>query len=254
MIRLESILFRFSVFRVQGFQVRCVADERPEVLENSQARRSGFLRVELDAPHAAALHGGGEPRSVRRRGDAVAGDRCGVGMREVDLRAVGHAVEKRRRARDLERVPADVRHLHDRLETSAPALERAESGEGGFLAALEQPLQAEADAEKRHAAGHCRLYLAPPRLVEERRRPEVADTRHDDAACACELGRSSGREELGPDRRKSLAHGSEIPRPIVNQRDHRSPFVLGITFASRRSREHAMRSARPKALKSASTL
>ncbi len=70
--------------------------------------------------------------------------------------------------------------------------ERAETGQRRFLAAVEEPLQPEADAEQRHAVGDRRLNLAPPRLVEKRRRPEMSDARHDDSARAREVGRRRG--------------------------------------------------------------
>src|SRR3954468_20393871 len=46
-----------------------------------------------------------------------------------------------------------------------------------------------------------------------------------------------------------LDHRRQIPRAIINDGNHNSPFVLGSMRASARSRTHATRSARANALK-----
>ena len=79
-----------------------------EVADHLQADVTGLLRVELHATDELALDGCRERAAVRGRGDAVGGHRGGVGVREVDLRAVGDAVEQAGRARLRQRVPADV--------------------------------------------------------------------------------------------------------------------------------------------------
>ena len=81
----------------------------------------------------------------------------------------------------------------------------------------------------------------------------MADARDHDAADALKLRRIRWSEELSLGGSKPLADGREIPGAVVNQRDHRSPFVLGSILAIRASRAHATRSARAKALNTAST-
>ena len=93
-------------------------------------------------------------------------DRCGVRVREVGLRVRRDAGEQRRRPRRAHRVPADVRHLEvgprgrrsagrsgpTPARAAGTARQQPETGERWRLgAALEQPLQAETDAEQRAA-------------------------------------------------------------------------------------------------------
>src|ERR1039458_3050608 len=53
---------------------------------------------------------------------------------------------------------------------------------------------------------------------------------------------------------KRLLYGIQIARAVIHNGDHRSPLVLGSMRPILRSREHATRRARAKALKSASIL
>src|SRR5260221_408166 len=110
--------------------------------------------MKLHAEDAAALDDGGERRAVRRAGDASVADRRGVGVREVDVAFASDAVEERRVAATLDRVPADVRHLDVAAQQRARAGQHAEPAQlRRLLAALEQELQPETDAEERAAAG-----------------------------------------------------------------------------------------------------
>ena len=137
MMRLDSIstgsgfAVRGSRFRVRVHGSRFV-DERREVLENPQAGASRLLRVELNAPHVLPLHGRGKRRPVRRRRDAVGGDRRGVGVREVHLRAFGlrrrgAAMDERSRASSIRRAA---------LSRSAGVEGSARAGRRGPAAAL----------------------------------------------------------------------------------------------------------------------
>ena len=105
---------------------------------------------------------------------------------------------------------------------------------------------------------------APSNRAPPRRRRATRSPRNDRRlARRCRAPRASsdaaaGVKSSAPDRREALAHRGQIARASSRSSADRisqsSPFVLGITFASRRSREHAIRSARPNALNSASTL
>ncbi len=78
-----------------------------------------------------------------------------------------------------------------------------------------------------------RLIAVGPRAVERRGRAEVPDARDDDAVGAGELGGIGGSEELRARGRKSLANRREIARAVIDERNHRSPFVLGSIRAIR---------------------
>ena len=60
------------------------------------------------------------------------------------------------------------------------------------------------------------------------------------AAVYCRLSKKGGRSVQ---RRQRFADGGEIPGPVVDQRDHSSPLVLGSVRASRLSFEQATRNA-----------
>jgi len=63
-----------------------------------------------------------------------------------------------------------------------------------------------------------------------------------------------GDRRLMPHMVKRLFYRGQVPRFVVNDRDHSNPFVLGSRRAIRRSRQHAARSARAKALNKDSIL
>ena len=63
-----------------------------------------------------------------------------------------------------------------------------------------------------------------------------------------------GDRRLMPEMVKRFFYRGQVPGFVVNDRDHSSPFVLGNRRAIRRSRQHAARSARAKALNKDSIL
>ena len=67
--------------------------------------------MELDACYIAALHDRGERLAVLRDGDRVSGDRRHEAVREVDLCAGRHTLDKRSLASQLDRVPPNMRDL-----------------------------------------------------------------------------------------------------------------------------------------------
>ena len=63
-----------------------------------------------------------------------------------------------------------------------------------------------------------------------------------------------GHDDFSAEIVERLLHRIQVARAVIHDSDHRSPLVLGSMRPRRRSREHATRRARAKALKSASIL
>src|SRR6185295_3961696 len=123
---------------------------------------------------------------------------------------------------------------------------------GRFIAAFEQPLHPDANAEQRLAVARRVVDRGPPRLIEPRRRAEVADAGHDDRIGAAAFVRRGWHEVRSAQRRERLLHRGEVAGSVIDERDHNNPFVLGSIFASRASFAHATRSALANALNTAS--
>jgi hypothetical protein len=82
----------------------------------------------------------------------------------------------------------------------------------------------------------------------------VSDAREKESFRARDAIGSSSPTRVGSEAMQGALDGRDIPGTVVDERNfHRSPLVLGKMLRSRRSREAANRSARAKALKSAST-
>jgi len=122
-----------------------------------------------------------------------------------------------------------------------------------FIAAFEEPLHAEADAEERRPAADRGSNRVAPGSDQRFRRREVADARHDHRREPRELAGCRRSRELSAERRECLTHGRQVAGAVVDKGDHSRPFVLGNIFARRASRAQATRSARPNALNTAST-
>ena len=134
-----------------------------------------------------------------------------------------------------------------------PLINDNPSGAGSLAAAFEEPLEAEADAEQRPAALDDADDGVAPFAVERRGLLKISDARDDDTLDVVEIRRHAWCQHLSADRRERFAHRRQIAGAVIDQRNHRSPFVLGSVRASCLSREHATRSARPNALNTAST-
>ena len=80
-------------------------------------------------------------------------------------------------------------------------------------APLEQPLQAQADAEQRHAAGDGAVIVAAPLVVQDRGRVEVADAGHDDGRAAVEIAGRTGVKSSAPTAAKPLRTEVRLPAP-----------------------------------------
>ena len=123
---------------------------------------------------------------------------------------------------------------------------------GRFLAAGEQPLQPETDAEQRPPVRGVPANGPDPVVIEGGGRAEMADARHHDRGRPLEIGRRRRVVQLGANRGERLAHGREIAGLVIDERNHSSPLVLGSMRASCLSFEQATRSARANALNTAS--
>ena len=161
-------------------------------------------------------------------------------------------------AGDLERVPADVRHLHRSAAAASSGPSAAPSP--GSRAPRRCPRTATAGRGRCRAAARRRRppsesSRATRRRATRSRRSGRRPGRRSRAAPSSSAGRRRREELRARPPRSPCAPRSGCRRRSRSARwcvTHSSPFVLGITFASRRSREHAMRSARANALNSAS--
>ena len=214
----------------------------------------------------------------------------GVGVREVDVRALGHAGKQGAAPpllRHVELVPTHVRDLEARgLEPGDGAGEHTEArrpgaaqrvrdvngrclagglngcvglGRHALDAALAQKLQAQADAEERHPAAdglEHRLVLAT--LAHELDRViERADAGKHETGGGADDRRVVADHDIVPARAHDTAADARVVALVVvdddNHTHQRLPFVDG-TPMTRGSSSHAKRSARPKALNAASMM
>ena len=131
-----------------------------------------------------------------------------------------------------------------------------------LFAAVEEELQAEADAEKGQVRASTAMKSRRAVGVDRGRRAEVADTGNDDPRRLPSRSTGSRRDERKrADRRQTFQNGREVAGVVVDDCDpapaarlaHNSPFVEGSIRPSCLSFEQATRSARANALKIAST-
>ena len=198
-----------------------------EVLQHAQAGRLALLRMELHgekivAPDPRAERGGivgfgGDDRCVLRH-DVIRVD-------EIEVRAVGDALEDRRAAVESQLVPAHVRHLvlarhvepHDLARQDAEPFVLAV-----FVALVEQHLQAEADAQERLAAGDRgadRLdQLALAKCGD--RVAKRAHARQHDLVRVRQHGRVARDRGRVPDSLEPLLHAAKVAHFVVDDGDH----------------------------------
>src|SRR5437016_818707 len=81
---------------------------------------------------------------------------------------------------------------------------------------------------------------------------EVSDAGKQDRVWRVEIGGLARELVFRAEEIECVRHRIKVPRPVIDNRDHRSAFVLGSSFDKRRSREQAARIARAQALKIAS--
>src|SRR5262245_8916174 len=213
--------------------------------------------MKLHSGDVRSLYDGGEWLAVLGHRDGFTHQRRDITVCEVHLRLIGHAFENRRFALHGEGIPPDMWNLDRIARCEPPALPRQESKPrqvGRLVASLEQPVHAEADAEKGPAFADALEDAFDPVAVERSRGAEVSHARDDDAASLAKRIRPFRHEHVGADRRQRLLDGRQVSGLVIDQRDHKRPLVLGSIRASRLSFAHATRSARPNALKTASIL
>ncbi len=160
---------------------------------------------------------------VGGRDHHVGGSVAVVGVDEVDVRAVGDAVEDRVRAPGLQPVPAHVRHRELPLEAPDAAGQEAEAGVASvLLALLEEELHADADAEEglslldRLAQDR---HEAPPFDLGHGGRERPVAGQHERVGAAQGL-RVPGEQDLRPRAAEALRHAPEVPDAVVGDRDH----------------------------------
>src|SRR6185295_9046965 len=225
-----------------------------KIPQHPQSNVTGLLWMKLDTRDLSVLDHRCERLAVLGDRHRVARDRYDVAVREVDLRAVRNAIDDRRLAVDGKAVPTHMRHFHVlRAEAITSAAEDAEARHiGRLVAALEQPLHAEADAEDRTSLADALEDRVLPRAFQRAGRAEMTDARHDDAPRRRELSGARRHDDLGADGGERFLHRREIAGAVVDQGNHSRPFVLGSIRARRLSFAHATRSARANALNTAS--
>ena len=218
-----------------------------EVAEDLQPDGARLLGVELDGGDAAALDGRDVPLAVVGEAERPVVELGGVGdaerVDEIDGVRRLHAGEQRRRLARRDAVPADLRH-RERLAHAEAAHRRRDDPEPrdarALLAALEERLQPEADAEEGPVGAHVRAQRVGVPLLRERghARAERADAREDEHARVRDLSRRRDVDHLEAERRERVAQRAHVARAVVEQRDPhgRQPrpwtvLALGSTLA-----------------------
>src|SRR5277367_2029557 len=129
-----------------------------EVDEQLEAGRAALFEVELSGDDVVARNRGGERQAVVARANRerrIVGNRI-VRIDEIEVRVVGHAGEDSMGARLAHAVPSDLRNLErtavERARITGDAAgDDAEAFGGVLFTAIEQHLDADADAEERLA-------------------------------------------------------------------------------------------------------
>ncbi len=141
--------------------------------------------MELHAVGVAAFEDCSVWRGVGTSGRGLRSHRDVVAVGEIDVRVHGHSGEQLHRPVWLQRIPTHVRHARVPGEALHRARIDAQAAHlGSFFTVFEESLQAETDAEERHA----RLDALDERgadihLVERAQHlAEVANTGQDDLA------------------------------------------------------------------------
>src|SRR5450759_426472 len=180
-------------------------------------------------------------------------------MHEVEVRAVGDALEERVRPDRLDRIPADVGQRGRVQECDRSAGKQAKRLCVGLVAGVEEELEAQADAEARPAGSDPvtkRLEQAVFAQVIHCR-PGGPNTGHDDRVHVGESRRFGGHDNVGPNRCQGLADADHVRGAVIEDRDldratHPSVPLVEAGPWRRGSTVTAAHSARPSALKAAS--
>ena len=208
-------------------RVRRLATASTKFAEHAQPDVAALLGVELRGPHGPALDRGREPAAVvAPRGDDARRRRARArtSARSSSHAGSGRPATSREPGRALERVPPHLRELHRRRASGVtrPAT-HAEAGDAGRLvAAVEQHLHADADAEERAAVGGGRRASTASRprpRSAAMHAPKAPTPGSTTASAACDRRRASavsarvGAEVLRAPSRPSAGCRSRSRRP-----------------------------------------
>ena len=200
--------------------------------------------------------------AVAGRPHAAFGDGGGVGVGEVDLVALVHALEQPRVARAVQRVPSHVRHLERRgacrwsrvgpppasagpppCPADAPSSSvirlhmPGSSSRPGWPGASALPSNSHCMPTQMPRRGRSRamwLRMAACHSASEGRcHLEVADAGHDDGVRRREIRRRGRGRHRRSQVGQRLAHRRQVAGAVVNQRNHRAtPFPTTVPWCS----------------------
>src|ERR1700722_3432224 len=212
--------------------------------------------MELHSENVAALDCSGEGQSVFAGRRGLVYKRRVKGMRVVDKRIGCNAPQQLRALLNRQRIPANMRRFHRRRKLPAFAGKDASARDlSALFTPFEKPLHSQADSEKWSAPRKAlQQLLAQARVVERLQRRKVSNSRQHDLVSRSHDLRLGRHHNISAEMVESFFNRIQIARAVIHDSDHRSPLVLGNIRPSRRSREQATRSARAKALNSASIL
>ena len=132
---------------------RARVSQGTEVLHYAESRLAGFFRMKLHPEDIGALKCGSKRLTVLAYGSGGIDHGSAIRVGEIKEGRIRNALRKARGSNRVNLVPANVRRIHCSWETCAYTREEAESSVfDSFFAALEQPLQAQANPQKRCAS------------------------------------------------------------------------------------------------------
>ena len=176
-------------------------------------------------------------------------------MRVINKRAALDAAQQARLAGNLDLIPTHVRRLYRGREARALAGEKSGARRlRGLCAALKKPLHAHTDSQKRLSGSDTFKHGGSKILIQRLAAAEVANSGNNGLLRSSDHGRIVRNLPFRTQVLERFFHRADVARTVIDDRDHRSPLVLGSILASWRSREHATRNARANALNSASIL
>lgn len=183
--------------------------------------------MELSREQVAALHGRVDGHAVisGSRHDAVVGRPQIIGMDEIDVGMFLQPGEQAPSVRKVERIPADVRDLQARCFRDPPDAppEHAEAGDARrFPAALEQHLQAEADAEERPAGTDEVKHWANEARALQRAHgfAERPDARQHGGVGPRQPGGVRRHARLAAEETERLDDALQVPGAVIKNSDH----------------------------------
>lgn len=178
-------------------------------------------------------------------------------MSEIKISLVWNFLEQPAIAEWPHAVPSHVGQFYIRRQLIDVPVKQAETGKlRRFGAALIERLQAQANSEKRRAAGNGGQKRLPEAAGIERMQQSgaVADAGKNQASSGGKVLGLIGDVDIRAEAAQGASDRSDVAGAIIDQSgDHSSSLVLGSTLRKRLSLETAKRRARAKALNTAST-